>query len=68
MRVWQDIVDKKHKVAWILEDDALFHEDIRNMEALLRELRRVDKRWHFCYTGRLSVPETRCGPFCYAVQ
>lgn len=59
VRVWQDIADREHGRALILEDDAVFEPDFNMLDERIAELEAHDPNWHFVYTGRLSVGETR---------
>eukprot|EP00927_Polykrikos_kofoidii_P020098 TRINITY_DN19476_c0_g1_i1.p1 TRINITY_DN19476_c0_g1~~TRINITY_DN19476_c0_g1_i1.p1 ORF type:complete len:907 (-),score=177.27 TRINITY_DN19476_c0_g1_i1:63-2783(-) len=54
--LWREVAKKGWDVAWILEDDATFFpEELRTLPQRLEELRRVDREWHFAYTGRNPV-------------
>ena len=48
--IYKDAYDRGYKVIWILEDDADFIEDIRQIPTYLKVLSKVDPDWDIFYT------------------
>ncbi|MCM8533909.1 MAG: glycosyltransferase family 25 protein [Lentisphaeraceae bacterium] len=53
---WQQIVDEKLKVTWIIEDDARIKYPLaKHLDSLIEEIETIDPDWEMIYTVKSSV-------------
>ncbi len=48
--VYKDALERSYKLIWVLEDDADFIEDIRQIPDFLERLAKIDPKWDIFYT------------------
>ena len=65
--IYKDAYDRGYKLIWILEDDADFLEDIRQIPTYLSILSRVDPEWDIFYTD-VDCRDDRGGYFPFIVS
>ncbi len=59
MWVWKEMLKKNMSYVWVFEDDARLLKSFLKLPSLLKELERVDPKWDFVYSSRLTYGETK---------